>query len=117
MKRRKVIVLVGALVAGIVSADAQPSFSPRSRRGWGPTSPNTMLISPGMPPAPRFQARGRAPGPGMVWAPGSWAWRGGGWVWVDGGWISPPGPRAVWTPGHWSPYRRGGVWVGGYWQF
>lgn len=114
MSKGKLIVLVGLLAAGIVTTDAQ-RFGPRARRGGGPLSPRTALISPGMPPPPRFQARGMAPGPGMVWAPGSWAWN-GGWVWVDGGWVAPPGPRAVWTPGHWSPYRRGGVWVGGYWR-
>jgi len=58
------------------------------------------------PPPIRVEARGIAPGPGLIWIDGYWGYGGGRYAWVAGRWERPPRPRAVWVPGRWET-RRG----------
>jgi hypothetical protein len=68
------------------------------------------------PPAPVYEVRTVAPGPGYVWVTGYHRWDGRGYVWVPGRWELPPRPRARWAPGHWSHDRGGYYWVEGRWR-
>jgi hypothetical protein len=68
------------------------------------------------PPAPVFEARLVAPGPGYVWVTGYHTWDGGRYVWVPGRWELPPRPRAVWVPARWVHERGGWYFVEGRWR-
>jgi hypothetical protein len=70
------------------------------------------------PPPLRHERRGRAPGPGYVWVPGSWDWQANDWAWVPGRWDQPreharwmkaryqrEGEAWRYEPGHWSDER------------
>src|SRR5215831_7129668 len=94
MRNGKLIVLVGVMAAGILSAEAQDSFEPGVQPAFAnpgsPVSPNTMLMAPTMPPPPWKQPVPISPGRGLVYVPGNWAWNGGAWVWIPGAWMTPP---------------------------
>ena len=68
------------------------------------------------PPAPIYEARIVAPGPGYVWVSGYHTWSGNAYVWVPGRWVAPPRPRAVWVAPRWVHDRRGWYWVEGRWR-
>jgi len=68
------------------------------------------------PPAPVYEVRSVAPGPGYVWIEGYHRWDGNGYLWVTGRWERPPHVRAVWVPGHWDHDGRGYFWIDGRWR-
>jgi hypothetical protein len=68
------------------------------------------------PPAPLFETRVVAPGPGFVWVAGYHTWNGSAYVWYPGRWVAPPRPRATWVPGHWVRERRGWYFQEGRWR-
>ena len=69
------------------------------------------------PPAPLYEIRAVAPGPGYVWISGYQRWDGRGYYWVPGHWSRPPRPRALWVPGRWERDRRGWFFVEGHWRY
>jgi hypothetical protein len=68
------------------------------------------------PPAPVYEVRSTAPGPGYIWIEGYHRWDGNRFVWTQGRWERPPHPRAVWVAGHWNHDGRGYYWVEGRWR-
>jgi hypothetical protein len=68
------------------------------------------------PPAPVYEVRTVAPGPGYVWIEGYHRWDGRAYLWVNGRWAQPPHPRSVWVAGHWDHEQRGYFWVEGRWR-
>jgi WXXGXW repeat (2 copies) len=68
------------------------------------------------PPAPVYEVRTGAPGPGYVWVGGFYRWDGSTYRWLPGRWVRPPRPRAVWAPGRWRHDRHGWYWVEGHWR-
>jgi hypothetical protein len=68
------------------------------------------------PPAPIFEARVVAPGPGYIWVGGYHTWDRGAYIWVPGRWVLPPRPRAIWVPGRWERDRHGWFWMDGHWR-
>jgi|SRR5579862_2292813 len=68
------------------------------------------------PPAPVYEARLAAPGPGYVWIEGYQRWDGRAYVWTPGRWERPPRPRAVWVRGSWHHDGRGYYYVEGHWR-
>ncbi|SRR5579871_436236 len=84
--------------------------------GTACTEPRGRLYVRIGPPAPVFETRVVAPGPGYVWIEGHHEWDGNRYVWRQGYWALPPRPRAVWEAGHWSRDRRGWYWVDGHWR-
>jgi WXXGXW repeat (2 copies) len=68
------------------------------------------------PPAPVYEMRRTAPGPGYVWIDGYYRWDGSTYLWRPGRWERPPRPRAVWVPGRWRQDRHGWYWTDGHWR-
>ena len=68
------------------------------------------------PPAPIFETRVVAPGPGYVWIEGYHSWDGRAYVWVPGRWDRAPRARAVWVPARWAHDRHGWYLVQGHWR-
>lgn len=68
------------------------------------------------PPAPVYEVRVAAPGPGYVWLEGYHRWDGRAYVWVPGRWATPPRPRSRWEAGHWDHNGHGYFWVEGRWR-
>ena len=69
------------------------------------------------PPAPIYEVRTVAPGPGYIWVEGYHRWDGRAYVWINGRWAMPPRPRAVWVGGHWDRNSHGYFWVDGRWRY
>jgi len=91
------------LAAGIASSAA--CAEPRGR----------LYVRVG-PPAPIYEVRVTAPGPGYIWLEGYQRWDGGRYVWVPGHWERPPHRGARWETGHWSRDSRGWFYVEGRWR-
>ena len=68
------------------------------------------------PPAPVYEVRSTAPGPGYIWIEGYHRWDGNRYEWVAGRWEHQPRPRAVWVPGHWDHDGHGYFWIDGRWR-
>jgi hypothetical protein len=68
------------------------------------------------PPAPIYETRVAAPGPGYVWVEGYHRWEGGRYQWVPGYWVRPPRAHAVWVPGRWDHDGHGYYYVEGHWR-
>ncbi len=105
-----------ALVAGAVPAMAQSVqvITPAPVQAQP-----QVLIAPGAPPAPRYEAVPPPPSEQahvMYWRPGHWMWDGASWAWSQGQYVERPAPQAIWEPGHWMQQPSGGyVWVDGRW--
>ena len=70
---------------------------------------------PEMPPEPKVEVAGDAPGPDFVWVSGFWSWP-GRWEWVAGHWDKQPSPQATYVSGHWIQHNDYWAWVPGYWK-
>src|SRR5471032_418985 len=70
-------------------------------------SPNGRVYVRVGPPAPLYETRIVAPGPGYVWVSGYHTWNGSAYVWAPGRWDRPPRARAVWVPAQWARDRHG----------
>ncbi len=60
------------------------------------------------PPQMRHEHRSSSPGPGYVWASGSWDWRGNDWGWVPGRWDRPGSHNVQWVKAQYA--REGPAW-------
>lgn len=68
------------------------------------------------PPAPIYERRVVAPGPGYVWVGGYHRWDGRAYVWTPGSWVRPPRPHAYWVAPHYVHRHGGYVFVEGRWR-
>jgi len=99
-------ILASAVLAGALAmSTACATAAPRGR----------VFVRIG-PPAPVYEARAVAPGPGFVWVPGYYQYAPRGYVWVPGRWERPPRANAVWVPARWVHERRGWYVVEGHWR-
>lgn len=68
------------------------------------------------PPAPIYERRPIAPGPGYAWHGGYHRWDGARYVWMPGSYVAAPRPHAYWVAGRWVNSPRGYYWREGYWR-
>jgi hypothetical protein len=68
------------------------------------------------PPAPRYERRPNAPGPGYAWRGGEYHWNGNRYVWAPGFYVRPPYGHGAWVPGRWVRRYHRWVWVPGHWR-
>lgn len=69
------------------------------------------------PPAPVYEARIVAPGPGFVWVAGFYRWDGRAYIWRPGRWERPPHPHARWEQGRWEQHgNHGWRYKEGHWR-
>jgi len=68
------------------------------------------------PPAPMYERRVVAPGPGYIWVPGYYQWSGRAYYWTPGRYMRPPRPGARWETGRWAHNRNGWYFVDGRWR-
>ena len=98
--------LTGALVLTAVTVALPACAAPRGR----------LYVRVG-PPAPVYETRIVAPGPGYVWIGGYHTWDGRAYVWVPGRWDRAPRANARWVPARWvRDGRHGWYLVEGHWR-
>jgi hypothetical protein len=93
--------LVGAVLAAAIAVPASAQIGIYVRTG---------------PPAPRYERRSDAPGPGYVWVDGYWAPQGRHYVWVGGRWQQPPYAGAYWNHSHYDHEQKGWRLHEGHWD-
>ena len=100
------IILSSALLAGALTlSSACATAAPRGG----------VFVRIG-PPAPVYETRVVAPGPGFVWIAGAYQYEPRGYVWVPGRWERPPRANARWVQARWVHERRGWYVVDGHWR-
>lgn len=108
------LLFVLAASASLVATGCMPHMAVGgsfSTSHYGGASKTDIYVY-GPPPAPIYEHRTIAPGPGHLWIDGYWDWTGAGWTWLGGAWlVVSPGynyvrPHCTAIDGRWV-YQRG----------
>ncbi|MCA9742036.1 MAG: YXWGXW repeat-containing protein [Deferribacteres bacterium] len=102
MKRAKILLTTGLLLAMLTSVQAQ-----HGKRVY-------VHIAPPKPKAVHV-VKSKKMHRDAIWVAGHWKWNGKKYIWADGRWLAPR-KGMIYVPGHWEKNRQGWFYIDGHWK-